>query len=104
MGAGHAGQRIDDHPLQTPTKSSVSTRWCRGWISLTRSGLETYISGGMSPPRIAQATRAGVDGIGIGLWIHKPGNAPGNVGELDADHIREAIRVRNKAEVRRRYS
>jgi len=69
------------------------------WVDQAHAvGLETYISGGICGSHIGQATRAGVDGVGIGFWIHHPGDSPGSVGELDADRIREAIRVRNEAE------
>jgi hypothetical protein len=40
---------------------------------------------------------AGVDGIGLGCGIHRPGRAPGQPGALDAERIREAIRARNEA-------
>ncbi len=70
-----------------------------GWVRHAHAlGLETYISGGMSARHIEQATLAGVDGVGIGFWIHRPGDTPRGVGDIDADRIREAIRVRNAAE------
>ena len=62
------------------------------------AGLETYISGGMTAEHVAGATAAGVDGVGIGFWIHKPGLVPGGVGDFDPDRIREVIRARNEAE------
>lgn len=62
------------------------------------AGLETYISGGMCDQHIVTATHAGVDGVGIGFWIHYCDPSSGAVGQIDPEKIRSTIRLRNKAE------
>jgi uncharacterized protein (UPF0264 family) len=71
------------------------------WVECAHAaGLETYISGGMDARHIEVVVRAGVDGLGLGFWIHPCGTDPGVPGALDANRVREAIRLRNEAEAR----
>ena len=90
-----ASQTIPTTPLVDVLKAGALAEWTQE--AHTR-GLETYISGGIrSAQHIEAAVRAGVDGIGIGTWIHRSGR-PGLPGPLDPQRVREAIRIRNEAE------
>jgi len=69
------------------------------WVDEAHAaGIETYISGGMSSEHIELATCSGVDGVGIGYWIHHYDPVSRSVGPLDGDKVKQAIRVRNDAE------
>jgi hypothetical protein len=69
------------------------------WVNKAHDvGLETYISGGMSVDHIELAVHAGVDGVGIGWWIHCCDMNTGSVGALDPVRISSLISERNKAE------
>jgi hypothetical protein len=82
----------------TPVTEMLGINALTAWVrDAHAAGLETYISGGMDPRHITQATLAGVDGVGIGFWIHRR-DTPDGVGDLDPDRIREAIGARNEAE------
>ena len=93
-----ASATIPSAPVVERLGLETLTRWVR---DAHVAHLETYISGGMSARHIPHAVQAGVDGIGLGFWIHRRGRAPGRPGALDAGRIREAIRARNDAERRR---
>jgi hypothetical protein len=62
--------------------------------SAHEQGLETYISGGMRPEHMRDATYAGIDGVGIGTRLHcDEGTSP----SIDPDAILQALRVRDEA-------
>ena len=90
-----AGKEAPSVPVVHRLGVDVLTRWVRDAHAV---GLETYISGGMTADHIPLAVQAGVDGIGMGHWIHAAGPRRGAPGGLDPKKIREAIRVRNEAE------
>jgi isopentenyl diphosphate isomerase/L-lactate dehydrogenase-like FMN-dependent dehydrogenase len=87
--------------LTTPLVDVLQAGALAAWVQEAHArGLKTYISGGIrSAQHIETAVRAGVDGIGIGTWIHKPG-PPGLPGPLDPQRVRDAIRIRNEAKAR----
>ena len=69
------------------------------WVNKAHDfGLETYISGGMSVDHIELAVHAGVDGVGIGCWIHCCEMNAGSMAALDPVRISSVISERNKAE------
>jgi len=92
-----ASRELPSIPLVNLLGIDALTQWVQ---CAHAAGLETYISGGMQAPHIELAVRAGVDGLGLGFWIHPRRRAPGVPGALDAKRIREAIRLRNEAEAR----
>ena len=92
-----ASKELPSIPLVDLLGVDALARWVR---CAHEAGLETYISGGMKASHIESAVRAGVDGVGIGFWIHRVGRAPGMPGALDIRRVREAIRLRNEAEAR----
>jgi len=86
-------------PPSSPIIEVLGRENLSAWVDYAQAaGLETYISGGMTDSHIPDAIRAGVDGVGIGFWIHKPGQTVGAVEDLDEDRIRTAIAARNAAE------
>jgi uncharacterized protein (UPF0264 family) len=87
----------------TPIIDRLGDDLLRQWVRDAHAErLETYVSGGLSSRHIPAAVDAGVDGIGLGFWIHRRGRAAAVPGTLDKERIREAIRVRNEAEGRGR--
>jgi uncharacterized protein (UPF0264 family) len=92
-----ASRELPSVPLVDLLGVDALTRWVQ---CAHAAGLETYISGGMMTPHIDLAVQAGVDGLGLGFWIHSRGRAPGLPGALDAKRVLEAIRLRNEAEAR----
>jgi hypothetical protein len=83
----------------TPVLEILGVDGLAAWVEHAHAvGLETYISGGMTASHVKDATRAGVDGVGIGFWIHKLEKTVGGVGEIDGSRIHEAIAARNSAE------
>jgi uncharacterized protein (UPF0264 family) len=71
-----------------------------GWVHEAHAaGIETYISGGMRDDQhVILATHAGVDGVGLGRWIHVCESDSGPLGPIDRERVRHVIQVRNKAE------
>lgn len=90
-----ASRKIPTKPLVDVLQGDALAEWVH---EAHARGLGTYVSGGMSAQHIETAVRAGVDVIGIGTWIHRPGQARGLPGRLDPRRVREAIRIRNEAE------
>ncbi len=60
-----------------------------------QSGLETYISAGMTPENMRDAVYIGVGGVGIGTKLHH--QSEGVIGEIDPAKVLQALTVRRQA-------
>jgi hypothetical protein len=59
------------------------------------NGLGSYVSAGMGPDDMSDATHSGVDAVGIGARMHLCDD--GKIGEIDPAAIMEALRIRDEA-------